>query len=181
MPSKPKRRSGVRHGTRNFILRSLEPTKSGTAVSTPDLIAQVRKLSGKSIPEETIRASLRTLVKNGVVGGRKVGRQKVYRLARSGSTTAAPAQRHVRKRAPRMVEHTGVIEEVSFPHEPELPSPEPASSVTVGATAPSQALSVPHKLAVGEALVLHVGETHVETATNVHGKIVLERHRRVNE
>lgn len=77
-----------------------------------------------------------------------------------------------------MVEHTGVIEEVSSPHAPELPFPAPTSSALVGPAPPSQALSVPHKLAVGEALVLHVGETHVETATNVHGKIVLERHRR---
>ncbi len=35
-----------------------------------------------------------------------------------------------------------------------------------------------HKLAPGEVSILHVSETHVEAATNVHGKLVLERHRR---
>lgn len=55
---------------------------------------------------------------------------------------------------------------------------------TVGPKAPSVPMVLgttnlpPHKLAVGEVLVLHVGETHVETVSNVHGKVVLERHPR---
>lgn len=58
-------------------------------------------------------------------------------------------------------------------------------SPTVGPKAPSVPLAIdttnlpPHKLAVGEVLVLHVGETHVETVSNVYGKVVLERHPRV--
>lgn len=58
-----------------------------------------------------------------------------------------------------------------------------APAAEVGARAssapPPVAGPVLHKLAPGEAVILHVGEQHVETATNVHGRIVVERHPRV--
>jgi hypothetical protein len=52
------------------------------------------------------------------------------------------------------------------------PRTEKSRSVVVGSA------TLPHKLGVGEVLVLFIGEAHVETATNVHGKIVLEKHTR---
>jgi hypothetical protein len=56
------------------------------------------------------------------------------------------------------------------------PGRPPKSVATVSAT-PSGP-SLPHKLGLGEILVLRVGESHVETATNLHGKLVVEKHPR---
>ena len=150
--------TGVRHGTRALILKTFDEAGS-KKLSTAKLVEGVRHLSGTKIPETTIRASLRTLLRQKVLQARRVGREKVYSLA-----AAAPAS------PPK----------VAMPTVSETPTPQPAPVIEPqpypAPTPPTPAL--PHKLAVGEALVLHIGETHVETATNVHGKVVLERHPR---
>jgi hypothetical protein len=38
------------------------------------------------------------------------------------------------------------------------------------------AAMLPHKLALGEILVLSIGNGQVLTATNLHGRLALERH-----
>ena len=150
--------SGVRHGTRALILKTFEEAES-KKLSTATLVEGVRRLSGTKIPEPTIRASLRTLLRQKVLQARRVGREKVYSPATASS--ASP---------PKVVTPTAS----------ETPPPQPAPVIEPqpypAPTSPTPAL--PHKLAVGEALVLHIGDTHVETATNVHGKVVLERHPR---
>ncbi|MDE1821896.1 MAG: hypothetical protein KGJ23_13970 [Euryarchaeota archaeon] len=89
MPARKRRVPTKRHGTRNFILEALETTRSGPAVATAAIIRQVRKLAGKRLPEETIRSSLKTLVRQRVVKGRKSGHEKVYKLVAEGQTAAA--------------------------------------------------------------------------------------------
>ncbi len=152
--------SRVRHGTRALIMKTFnEGEGKGKKLSTATLVESVRRLSGTKIPEPTIRASLRTLLRQNVLQARRVGREKVYSLA-----TAGPAPR------PKATTPTA-IKPLAPQQTPAIePQPYPAP------TPPMSAL--PHKLAVGEVLVLHVGEAHVETVTNVHGKVVLERHPR---
>ena len=150
--------TGVRHGTRALILKTFDEAGS-KKLSTASLMEEVRRLSGTKIPEPTIRASLRTLLRQKVLQARRAGREKVYSLVPANSASPSMA---------------------ATPTVSETPSPQPAPVIEPqpypAPTPPTPAL--PHKLAVGEALVLHIGETHVETATNVHGKVVLERHPR---
>ena len=150
--------SRVHHGTRALILKTFEEA-GGKKLSTAALVEGVRHLSGTKIPEPTIRASLRTLLRQKLLQARRAGREKVYSLA----SIAPPSP-----------------SKVTTPTVSEPPAPQPAPVIEPqpypAPTPPTPAL--PHKLAVGEALVLHIGETHVETATNVHGKVVLERHPR---
>ena len=157
MPIVKRRVPTKRHGTRNFVLEALATTQKGPAITTSAIIKQVRKLAGKRIPEETIRSSLKTLVRQRVVKGRKSGHEKVYKLVPDQLGAArAPAP------------------------PPARTSPEattPPSRIGNADSAVAQSL-LPHKLAVGEILILEIGAAHVETATNVHGKVVLERHTR---
>ena len=150
--------TGVRHGTRALILKTFDEA-GGKKLSTATLVEGVRRLSGTKIPGPTIRASLRTLLRQKVLQARRAGREKVYsRVAASSSSPSKLATPTTRQ--PPAPQPAPVIEPQPYP----IPTP------------PTPTL--PHKLAVGEALVLHIGETHVETATNVHGKVVLERHPR---
>ena len=65
-----------------------------------------------------------------------------------------------------------------------LMSAEPATPAPTIAETEAPALPVaggsqlPHKIAPGEVTILEIGETHVETASNLHGKLVLQRHPR---
>ena len=157
MPVGKRRVPTKRHGTRRFILEALETTQKGPAIATSAIIKQVRKLAGKRLPEETIRSSLKTLVRQRVVKGRKSGNEKLYKLVPSGPAVQP---------TPSIASETARASPSRSP-----PRSESAELAVV------QSL-LPHKLAVGEVLVLTIGETHVETATNVHGKVVLERHAR---
>ncbi|MDG6898140.1 MAG: hypothetical protein JRN24_00235 [Nitrososphaerota archaeon] len=157
MPVRKRRVPTKRHGTRNFILETLETTRKGPAAATAAIIKQVRKLAGKRIPEETIRSSLKTLVRQRVVKGRKIGHEKVYKLVPAGSSM-------------------GSTSSVSSETRP-IPRPVSTPRADPAELAAAQPL-LPHKLAVGEVLILEIGAAHVETATNVHGKVVLERHAR---
>lgn len=145
-----------RHGTRKFVLAALEPTASGTGLTTATILQQVRKFSGKRIPEETVRQSLRTLVRQRAVRARRAGREKTYKLVQGAETSAVPRPSPIRPE--------------TLPGGPAALAATSAAERAVG--------SFPHKLAVGEVLILEVGERHVETASNIHGKVVLERHPR---
>ena len=130
---------------------ALSASPGSKGLSTSEVMALVRKTSGTQIPEQSFRQALRTLARGKTVQTRRVGREKTYRLiARSEEKPISPAVPPERRAPPS----SSVPLEIDTTHLP------------------------PHKLAVGEVLVLSVGETHVETATNVHGKVVLERHPR---
>ena len=116
-------------------------------------IKRVRKLSGKRLSEETARSSLKTLVRQFVVKGRKSENEKLYKLAPPGPTAAYTPSPTAQKIA--RVGRTSQIE--------------PA------ALAVAQPL-LRHKPAVGEILVHVIGETYVETTTNVHGRAFVENH-----
>ncbi|MCI4321083.1 MAG: hypothetical protein L3K18_01390 [Thermoplasmata archaeon] len=116
---------------------------------TKDLQRKVASLSGTKIPAYSIYQALRTLVKRRVAAATRVGRQFSYRL------TGSPA-----------------------PDRSARSDPAPAASSRVTSLMVPPLALLPHKLAPGEVTILHIGETHIETATNEHGKLVLERHAR---
>ena len=152
--------SRVRHGTRALIMKTFnEGDGKGKKLSTATLVESVRRLSGTKIPEPTIRASLRTLLRQKILQARRAGREKVY--SRVPASLATP---------PKMA--TSAVNATPAPLQvPDIePQPYPIP--------PPPEAALPHKLAVGEVLVLHVGESHVETVSNIHGKVVLERHLR---
>ncbi|MDE1820869.1 MAG: hypothetical protein KGJ23_12640 [Euryarchaeota archaeon] len=173
----PARRKRVltRQGTRDFVLKALEETRRGRAVATMAIIRQVRKLSGKRIPEETIRSSLKTLVRQRLVKGRKNGNEKFYKLVAAPSAAGA-ATSSAETPPPERVPLNELFERHA--KEPRHavgwidPKTERFRNIIVGEP------TLPHKLAIGEVLILEIGLAHVETATNVHGKVVLERHTR---
>ena len=175
MPARKRRVSTKRHGTRAFLLQALEATRDGAALATGSLIRQVRKLAGKRLPEETIRSSLKTLVRQRVVKGRKNGNEKFYKLVAAPPAVGAATPSG---RAPPP--ERGPLNELFERHAKEPrhvvgwidPKTESFRNIVVGEP------TLPHKLAVGEILILEIGAAHVETATNVHGKVVLERHTR---
>lgn len=153
-PTVRQTRAPKRHGTRGFVLKALAGTASGSAIGTKAVIKEVRSLAGKRIPEETIRSSLKTLVRQRLAKGRKRGHEKTYKLVAPEAAT------------PPAVESTA-----------DVGRGEPRAEVTAAEIAVVQPLG-PHKLAVGEVLIIEVGMAHVETATNLHGRVVLERHLR---
>jgi hypothetical protein len=121
---------------------------------TADVFSRVRALGGAKIPEYSIRTALHTMVRRKQLAQRRDGREMIYT-----ATGKAPMRGRGRSAGGPAVA---------------MPRPVPASST---ATAPPGA-ALPHKLAVGEALILGVSATHVEAVTNDHGRLVVEAHPR---
>ena len=90
--------------------------------------------------------ALRALVRKGDVRSKKVGNQKLYRLAtpaRSGGPTPHP--------------------------------PGEGTSGQLPPVPPPQTMPVHHELAVGEILVFHIGDWELHNATNRRGRLVREK------
>lgn len=128
----------------------LEALRHGAPMTAESLRQYATREGGRTYRILTVRAALRALDREGDVEVVRKGREFRYTLSAGGTPVVAP----VLLGAPIHVAQTGLARDP-------------------GAAAPP-----PQKLAPGEAVILHVGETHVETATNVHGKVVLERHAR---
>jgi hypothetical protein len=156
----PKGRSAtrrVRHNSRSWVLKALESAGTGAGMLTKDIQKKASELSGKKIPPYSLYQALRTLVKRRVVAATRKGRQFSYRLLSAVPTAAK------RGRAP------------SSDAAPSAPVVE--GTMVVAPAAPA-AHALPHKLAPGELTILLIEEHHIETATNEHGKLVLQRHPR---
>ena len=161
MPGKKPRTTRTRHDTRKWILKALESGKP-EGMLTSEIKASIASLSGSKIPDFSIYSALRTLKKRKQVSTSRHGREFVFKLV--SARKAGPPKAGV---APPAALVPAVV-----PPVPATPSMEPPA-------APPALTGQPlHKLAPGEAVILHIGEEHVETATNVYGKIVLERHPR---
>ena len=143
-----------RHNARKWILSVFAATPSPKRLRTSQILSKVSSLSGAKIPAYSVYQALRTLVKKRQLSSSRQGRELTFTQA--GGPSSAPA-----RPAPAV-------------------DTSPTSMVDAGAksTAASGALVLPHTLAPGEISILHVSDGHVEAATNVHGKLVLERHRR---
>lgn len=103
------------------------------------------------------------------LSGTKLPSYSVYQALRTlVRRKVVSATRHGRELSYRIVGGPNAA-----PSEPASKPSEPASNVPVGT-----ATLVLHKMAPGEITVLHLTDTHVETASNVDGKLLLERHPR---
>ena len=152
---KGRRQRGKRteHGTRKWVLKVLESSTDTGEISSSEIRKRVAKLSGTKIPDYSVYQALRTLVRKKVLQARRVGREFSYQL--SADKQAKPATR-------------------------------PAARVTSPKARPGRPLSKPdaeagrelHKLAMGDIVILKIADTFVEVATNLNGRLVLERHPR---
>jgi|GEM_PF-6849414 len=169
----------ARHGTRKWIVKVMDSPEGIRGMLTSQIQSRVAKLSGSKIPPYSIYQALRTLVKRHRLQARRQGREYSYKFVTGGAATPAKpvsrAKRVVAALTPAPRPAAAVATPVSAPAVAPMPLtvPEAPAAVPGAPAAPSL-----HKLAPGEVALLHIGEAHVETATNVHGRIVLERHRR---
>jgi hypothetical protein len=145
----PKRGKSTRkpRGAQKWILAELRSLGAGAQLSTSQLAKRIEASSKKSFHKNSVYNALRILVRNGAIRVAREGHEKMYRI---GS-----AVRSVKARLTPAVEM-------------------PTVTPVVETLLPSGTL--PHKLALGEILVLSVNDGIVTTATNLHGKLVVERH-----
>ena len=111
-------------------------------------------MGGAKIPSYSVYQALRTLVKRRKLTSSRHGRELTFSPAGSSGGAA---------RAPQARMDVEPMPKVAAPAE---------------VTVPTTDFSLPHKLAPGEVSILHIGDEHVEAATNLHGKLVIEKHRR---
>ncbi|HUJ78420.1 MAG TPA: hypothetical protein VLX64_05360 [Thermoplasmata archaeon] len=161
MAKPPKATARTRHGARKLIENAFASLKPTGPVPTSTIQAKVDDLAGSKVPPHSVYQALRTLVKRKVLSVRRQGRERVYWLAgvAKGTASAALSKARAARRLPRIAK---------------------ASVVAVAETVrpPVAAAAIQHKLAPGEVVILEVGPTHLEVATNLHGKLVIERQRR---
>jgi hypothetical protein len=149
VPKRPRVTTRIRHNTRKWVLKALDTTEAAGGMLTKEIQRKVSALSGAKIPPYSVYQALRTLVRRKIVAATRKGRQYSYRML-GGKGMATPAR----------AEATSV----------EAPR---STSLMI----PPLAL-LPHKLAPGEVTILTIDASHIETATNEHGKLVLQRHPR---
>jgi hypothetical protein len=101
---------------------------------------------------------LRNLVQRGEISVVRKGVKKWYHVA-------SPIRRGRSSSSTAMIVPESAPLDLS-PAQPETGIASPTTSIA----------PLPHKLAVGEVLVLEINEEHVLTATNEHGRVVIERH-----
>lgn len=152
MSERKKGDTRTRYDSRRWIIKALE-SGSREGMLTPEIVSAASTLNGSVIPKFAIYSALRTLQKRKQVTSERRGQSLLFKLVRT---------------APEETPQRNVVNERSALASPVAVIPAPSTAAT-------QSL---HKLAPGEAVILHIGTEHIETATNVHGKVVLEKHLR---
>jgi hypothetical protein len=166
MPPRRKGEKRERHGTRPLILKVFRAQDAPATLRTTAIVERVSKLAGTEVPAFSVYSALRTLVKRKVLKAGRQGHEKSYSLV--GPTTPAPT--------PATPSTPAAWSPPPAPEPPRTPTP---AAPPVPASTAALSPGLPHKLAVGEVLILDVGENHVESVTNVHGHLVVERHPRL--
>jgi hypothetical protein len=133
-------------GAQKWILDELRAVGPSVRLSTAQIAKKVNKSRGKTFHQNSVYNALRILVRRGSISVVRDGHEKLYQARAAAATGAATP-------APR----AGAVR-------PSAPAELPSSD------------SFPHKLALGEILVVGVDGAHLVTATNLHGRLVLERH-----
>jgi len=152
---KAQRGKRTEHGSRKWILKVLESASGAGEISGSEIRKRIAKISGAKIPDYSVYQALRTLVRQERVRSRRVGREFSYQLVSGKQVARAPATR-----PPARAPSTRV---------------RPGRSLTKPDTEAQREL---HKLAMGDIVILKIGDTFVEVATNLNGRLVLERHPR---
>jgi hypothetical protein len=158
MSPKRAKRSKEPRGAQKWILAELRSLGPSATLSTSKIAKRIAKSSGNKFHKNSVYLALRELAARGDIKATRVGLEKMYHVAKgpeSGATHSPLAREAARVETP------------------------PQADRALQPTAPDygvQAATLPHKLALGEILVLSIGNGHVLTATNLHGRLALERH-----
>jgi len=146
-------------GAQKWIMAEVSSLRPSESLSTSQIAKRIKKASGKEFHKNSVYLALRKLVDRGSLQAVRVGQEKTYKVGKSGgAASSAPA-------APPMPAGSSVP----------AAAPVPPSVETVDQAA-AQSAALPHKLALGELLVLEVRDGQVLTATNLHGRLVMEWH-----
>ena len=156
-PKRAKRSKGPR-GAQKWILAELRALGPSATISTSNVAKRIAKSSGKKFHKNSVYLALRELAARGDIKVTRVGLEKTYRIAKDIGPRAN--QRPPASKAAKV----GVS-----PEGHRRTQPTPSDSGVLAAM-------FPHKLALGEILVLSIGNGYVLTATNLHGRLTLERH-----
>lgn len=116
-------------------------------LTTSKLHKKVAELSGKRYSPAAMYLAVHQLAKAKLVSVRQAGHEKIYRLMKTVERDVDVVEKSVVRGAEKI-----------------LPSPTP--SIGTG-----------HKLAMGEIAIVHADDKSVVSATNVHGELVLKRHK----
>jgi hypothetical protein len=153
---KTARRSG---GAQQWILAELRTLGISDKLSTSQIAKRVAKLRGKRFHPNSVYNALRILARRGEIIAVRRGHQKAYQIrggAAASPRTASGSGRGGARQTPGGWRR-------SF-----------ARATTAGTVV--ETTVPPHKLALGEILVLRIRDGYVLTATNLHGRLALERH-----
>jgi hypothetical protein len=145
-------------GAQKWILAELRSLGPSVSLSTSKIAKRIAKSSGKKFHKNSVYLALRELADRGEIKATRDGLEKTYRVAKGlGSTgnESPPSSTAGSDEAPPQVRRTMPL----TPSDPGV-----------------LAAMLPHKLALGEILVLSIGNGQVLTATNLHGRLALERH-----
>lgn len=145
-------------GAQKWIVAELRSMGPSETLSTSKLAKRIAKSSGKRFHKNSVYNALRVLVSRGDLEVVRSGREKSYQLG-SSARAVGPAPASSKAPAPRA----------------DLAPTETVTTETVTLAAVPAAASLPHKLGLGEILVLEIGEGYVLMATNLHGRLVVER------
>jgi hypothetical protein len=157
MPAKRAKATRAPRGVQKWILAELREAGPAARLSTAKLAKKIAKSSGKRYHQNSVYSALRLLTGQGAIEATRRGNQKSYAIA---GWKEAPIARS----------------EVVSPK-----SSDPSASSATSASETSleslrEAAGLPHKLALGEILVFPVRDGQVLAATNLHGRLVFERH-----
>ena len=145
-------------GAQKWILAELRSLGPSASLSTSKIAKRIAKSSGKKFHQNSVYLALRQLAGRGDVKATRVGLEKTYRIAMDLGRGSTQPQRPI---------EAAKVEPAPEGDAPMPPTPSDARVL---------AAMLPHKLALGEILVLSIGNGHVLTATNLHGRLALERH-----
>jgi hypothetical protein len=141
-------------GAQKWIMAEINALRPSESLSTAQITKRITKASGKDFHKNSVYLALRKLVNRGNLQSVRVGQEKSYKAAKGAPSAPSAA-----------------------PTASSSASEGPADLSAVVPTDLSPTLAaLPHKLALGEILVLGVSDGQVLTATNQHGRLVVERH-----
>jgi hypothetical protein len=156
-----KRAKGLREprGVQKWILAELRVAGPSGGLSTAKITKRIAKLSGKRYHQNSVYTALRLLTSAGAIKATRRGTEKSYAIA--GWSQAPIARPEVESKISAGAALT----------ESELADAHAASPESIRLAA-----GLPHKLGLGEILVFPARDGHVLAATNLHGRLVFERH-----
>jgi hypothetical protein len=155
---RPKLPKGTR-GVQKWILTVLREAGPSGSLPTAKLAKRIAKSSGKRYHQNSVYTALRILTSQGAIKATRKGNEKSFAIA---GRSQAPIVRS--------------LVEAGAPTPADLPEVVVAGEHALSPESIRQAAGLPHKLALGEILVFPVRDGHVLAATNLHGRLVFERH-----